>query len=119
MSILKDMIVNEIVTPMLMKRIHATTGTILSYDQNLNTANVEFFNGSGGKTIGYEIPVCIPANGIHTVDPRPGDMVNINFSGGEITSPKIVAFYSANYQKRDLTPKVKYGPDIPDFFSNL
>jgi hypothetical protein len=119
MTVLRDMIKNEIVTPMLVKRIHATTGTILSYDSEPNTASIEFFNGSGGKSMAYNVPVCIQANGIHTVEPKPGDNVVINFNGGEITSPKITAFYETDYQMKDLAPKTKCGPDVPDFFSYL
>ena len=119
MSVLKDMITKEIVEPMILKRVHTSTGTILSYDQESNTASIQFGNGSGGMSVAYGVCVPIPANGMHCTDPKVGDSIVVTFTGGEITSPKIASFYDAKYRQNKRAPEVKYGPDIPDFFSSL
>jgi hypothetical protein len=119
MSALSEMIKKEIVDPVVKNRIQATIGTVLKYDAITNTADIEYSNPSGGRSVDYNVPCGINSPGFHTIDLKPGDNVNITFVNGEITSPRIVGIYSAQYHEKGLRPTIEYGPTVPDIFSFL
>lgn len=117
MSSLHEAIKDKILDPALKDRHHMIKGTIRSYNNVLNRANVEIDNRYGvGKRMLNGVPVQLGSGGVHSAGPFEGTEVWITFIGGNIYYPRIVALADENYRynTRENLRHRRKGAVVPD-----
>ncbi|AOQ24722.1 hypothetical protein MTAT_04790 [Moorella thermoacetica] len=105
-------IIEKAVKPVLESRHPDTSGRIIQYYPQTNTADIEI-NIGGAKLLRYDVPVPKQV-GLIGRDPQPGDEVWVSFAGGDPGSPYITMLYDSNYLSRTRsTLKLQARSNLP------
>lgn len=98
MSSFKEMLINEVVMPVIVAQPKTTLALVESYDPATNMASIKLINMNG--TISNDIIEHVPVmvhNGLKPTAPFPGDRVIVSFLDGQFGSPVIIGVYERTY----------------------
>lgn len=102
------------------KKVSSVKGKVTAYSNQHNYAQVEIDNPYGGGLMLLEyVPVSI-VGGMHVPGPFPGDEVWVEFTAGNLGTPKVVALADRNYKRNFRENKLKHskqGAYLPDALS--
>lgn len=113
MSSFKQMLIDEVVLPVLRTQARPLIGVIESYDEKTNLASVRISEpGTGVDSLFERVPVVI-SGGVKTAGPMPGQKVLVEFINGSYNTPMVVGLvdnaymaatrgHSQNYQKHGI-----------------
>lgn len=115
---LHEAIKQKILEPALKDRQHMIKGTIRSYDNQKNVADVEVNNPFGaGRRIFELVPVQLGSGGVHSAGPFVGDEVWMTYIGGSVMHPRIISLADENYERNTRESRMRSrrkGALIPD-----
>ena len=102
------------------KKVSATKGVVINYNNVHNAAQVEIDNPhGGGKLFLPHVPIQV-VGGLHVPGPFPGDEVWLEFTAGNISMPTVVGFADRGYHREFREKKLKHrrqGAYLPDALS--
>ena len=118
MNEIQQALYRTVVEPALRRRQQDVRGVIVDYNNDTNTATVEFQSPDNESTAIMEhVPVNIGAGGVHAAGPFEGDEVWISFVNGNIALPQVISVIDRNYglsTKESRLKHVEKGAYVPD-----
>lgn len=108
MSSFKQILIEEVVQPVLRMQARVLVGVIEDYDEKTNFASVRINDpGTGTDSVLERVPVVIPG-GIKQAGPMPGQKVLVDFINGSYGMPVVVGLIDNAYMAATRAHSLDY-----------
>ena len=123
MGIVKDTIIQDILTPFMAQYAHMAIGYILHYDTVRNRCTIEYVNhGNGDRILADDVIIARPPFAFHAQEPKAGDRCVVSFNGGDVTAPIVITYFDEMFERKDGPYErlhAKHAATVPDILSYI